>query len=297
MADSNSNNTEKSSETIRLRNLNPQIYRAWASAVKATLKVYNCWDLVTGVETKPGPPASPDSIAEWETRNDIALNALMNALSDSELVKVHHLENANEVWTRLHDEFGTISTDLLYANATHDIYVLRKLATTSMRDHINQFTRLVDERNFQAPEGTPALPDSLVNLAFLRSLGPDWFGFYLSVSLSSHTFRPGEVYAQAMELEMATSVDNPVQQSTIQTQPQHPIDTLSLEPRLSDGSRFKGRFKPYHSKPNQHRFRENSGGHRNENGPFCVYCKRKGHTRDQCFRRPNNGGKVNGNDN
>ena len=83
-------------KTIILKKLKPDSYRFWVSAASATLQVHQCLDIVLGREPNPTPNDGNISttlrktINNWESRHAQAREALLNALEDSELVKVYH---------------------------------------------------------------------------------------------------------------------------------------------------------------------------------------------------------------
>jgi gag-polypeptide of LTR copia-type len=158
MSDDNKTNAK----TITLKKFKPEGYRFWVSAVSSTLQVHNCLDIVLGREPNPTPADGNISstirkaIASWESRHARAREALLNALEDAELIKAHQLQNANEIWNRLADEYGTIS-DLKYAKAEADLRSLTKQSNTTMKEHINNFSKFKEARDFDAPAEIPPL--------------------------------------------------------------------------------------------------------------------------------------------
>jgi len=157
-------NSERKKHTISLIKLVPADYRIWVSSAEATFAIYNCLELVRGDEPDPTPqpdangvvaaitPALRRQIRSWTTCHSLAREALFKSLNRSELIKVYDLKLASEIWARLCTEYGNIC-DILYSKAELNFRSLRKEATTSMQDHINEFTRLQVDVDYHRPPG------------------------------------------------------------------------------------------------------------------------------------------------
>jgi hypothetical protein len=153
----------KLSKTITLAKLHPSDYRIWVSQAKATLNVYDCLNIVHGTEPNPAPqaqipgtpipPALRKLITSWTTCHSLAREALLHCLERSELIKVHDLPLASQIWSRLKEEYSAIS-DALHAKAETQFHSLRKLPTTSVQTHVNEFTKLLADTQYHAPPGT-----------------------------------------------------------------------------------------------------------------------------------------------
>ena len=77
--------TDRKSEKTTLATLKPSDFRLWVSQAEATFAVYNCYDIVTGVENDPTPTNSDNitlalrkQIANSHTRHSLAREALLN---------------------------------------------------------------------------------------------------------------------------------------------------------------------------------------------------------------------------
>ena len=179
----------KLEKSIKLTTLKPRLYRRWASQAEATFQVHKLLNLVLGREPNPFPQtdiSNPDAIqaeaaltvaqrkdlVEWQRKHDLAYEALLTSLEPSEHLKVYRLRSANAVWSRLHDEYGQVS-DLRRSQAETAWHALEKDASTSMKDHINQFTLLQQEVDYQRPGNIPELTITEINLNFVRSLGKE----------------------------------------------------------------------------------------------------------------------------
>ena len=84
-------------------------------------------------------------INDWNRRHALAREALLKALDSGELMKVYPVrESAPAIWTRLHEEYGHV-LDIEYIRADNQFHALRKAPDTSMNDHIDQFTKLLQD--------------------------------------------------------------------------------------------------------------------------------------------------------
>ena len=263
-------------KTIKLTGLVPENYRLWASQSESTFRVYGVLDIVLGREPNPSPeraasstPSSdtPDgdgqerpvtaaqrkSTERWQSRHDLARQALLTCLEPAELTKVYHLQLASEIWKRLADEYGAVS-DLKQAQASAAFYALQKRENVMMQQHINTFTQLQQEVNYH--RDVPLLNID-VNLAFLQSLGDSWKTFQQSIAPRLHTITPPTLFSEVLAFESSN--------------PQHAVtDRFALHTTRKPPHSHSNLNKPY-DRPNQ----PNS----------CRYCKRKGHRIDGCFKK------------
>jgi gag-polypeptide of LTR copia-type len=290
----------KLSEIITLAKLHHSDYRIWVSQAEATFTVYDCLNIVQGMEPNPAltqapgaaiTPANRKLITSWATRHALAREALLRCLDRSELIKVHNLPLASEIWTRLNEEYGAIS-DALYAKAETQFHSLRKLPTTSVQAHVDNFTKLLADTQYHAPPSTPKMTDAQVNLAFLRSLGPNYETFQQAMGDQTYRLKPGELYARVKAL--AESKDEPLQRQIAASDEStralaFRISNRRGPPKGSQGRfrnlRFKGRF-----------IRPDNGGYRGygriSNGNIsnydgnktCHFCKRIGHVLKECHK-------------
>lgn len=259
----------------------PEAYLFWVSAASATLQVTKGLDIVLGHESRPETPANPTpaqrrDLADRDQRHAPARVALLNALEESELIKVYELDNANAIWNRLADEFGLIS-DLQYPRAEANFRAFQKAPNTSLKDHINKFSKLREARDFYAPAGTPPLSRAQVNLAFLTSLGDQWKLFHQALGNAAYTMKTGELFARVQAMDESTPKN-----SSPNTQAQ----ALSSRIKGHGGHKQKGkhRFKPYNKSKKTKSSDDASKPAKNEKDT-CNYCKQPGHFIKDCLKR------------
>ena len=184
----------KLKKSIKLTILKPHFYRFWVFQAEAIFQVHKLLNLMLERELNSFSQidifnsdviqveailivTQRKDLAEWQRKHDLAYEALLTSLEPSEHLKVYRLRSANAVWSRLHDEYGQVS-DLRRSQAETAWHALEKDASTSMKDHINQFTLLQQEVDYQRPGNIPELTITEINLNFVRSLGKEWRVFH-----------------------------------------------------------------------------------------------------------------------
>jgi gag-polypeptide of LTR copia-type len=193
-------------------------------------------------------------------------------------MKVYKLQTANEIWNRLKEEYGAVS-EISRAHAEAAFHSVTKYGSTSVYDHVTEFSRLQYEVDYH--RGTiPPLTNIQVNLAFLRSLSEEFQTFQQATGARIHTITPAALFAEVIAYDNV----NKSQQSQLELQTNLQTKftrTADLHPpkrfnrRLSNNNRYR--------KVNQ---QDNNHSDNNDRGPrkFCRYCKRCGHQQDECHK-------------
>ena len=146
-----------------------------------------------------------------------------------------------------------------------------------MKDHINQFEKLREARDFHAPAEIPPLSLPQVNLTFLTSLGKSWNLFHQALGPTAYTMPTGELFARVEAME---SINSPAKTKSLNSS-----DSLALISRIDNrgharkSNRSNNRFKPYSNS----QFKPNSNSIDNDDS--CNYCKQPGHFIDDCFKK------------
>ena len=212
-------------KTIKLKELQPSNYRLWAAQSESTFEIHGVLDIVLGREPHPYPTqaATPSddsdgpaaltvaqrrSVAAWEQKNALARQALLTCLQPPELTKFYSMKSAHDIWQRLADEYGALS-NIRLAHAESMFYSLRKNPQTSMQDHINQFTALQQDVDYQRGTALPHLSDVQINLAFLTSLGDDWKAFHTSMSGRINSIKPATLFSEVISFQKQSTYENP----------------------------------------------------------------------------------------
>ena len=196
---------EAISKTIRLTELSDiKNYRLWAAQTEATFGVHGVMDIVLGQRLRPKIPETPNApeteddaqriqeAKQWDRQHALARQALLACLPVSELTNVYQFKLASEIWTRLSQEHGAISS-ARPAIANRNFYQLLKAPSTSIDAHIPVFTSYLQDLNYNSEK---PLKDTDVNVAFLASLGPSWQTFQQSMGERVNTLKPAMLYAE-----------------------------------------------------------------------------------------------------
>jgi len=263
--------TESSvSKTIRLTDLVPANYRLWATQTEATFTVHGIMDIILEERLRPTDARQASQAIKWDRQHALARQALLACLPPSELTKVYQLQSATEIWARLAQEHGAIST-ARRAMASRNFYQLTKAPSTSIQTHIDAFTTHLQDLNYNldAP-----LPDVDVNIAFLASLGSSWQTFQQSMGERINTLKPAMLYAEVLAFE--------AQKARAETAEKMIGEGIAnFTTRRGNGriDKRRGGF------PRQRHSGELNGhwtGYDKEK--FCHYCKNMGHIIDEFFK-------------
>ena len=265
-------------KTIRLTELVPANYRLWAAQTEATFAVHGVMDIVLGERLRPddGNGRQASQAIKWDRQHALARQALLACLPPSELTKVYQLQSANEIWTRLAQEHGAIST-ARRAMASRNFYQLTKAPSTSIQTHIDTFTTHLQDLNYNL---AVPLPDVDVNITFLASLGSSWQTFQQSMGERVNTLKPAMLYAEVLAFD-AQKVRAELSEKAVQGNEES--DKIANFTRIHRGRIEKRRGKGGSHSGNHHG--ELSGhwtGH--DKRKFCNYCKKTGHFVDECFK-------------
>ena len=276
------------SKTIRLTALEPLNYRLWAAQTEATFSVYGVLDIVLGQRLRPqvsgsassssgsrstrnsAGPLTEDAQAtiKWDRQHALARQALLACLPPSELTKVYQLQSASEIWARLAQEHGAIST-ARRAMASRNFYQLIKAPSTSIQTHINVFVTHLQDLNYNLD--TP-LPDVDINIAFLASLGSSWQTFQQSMGERANTLKPAMLYAEVLAFEAQKAKAEQSDKAIGNDGNGEKVANFTRIPRgrIEKRRRFQGK--------------KNGIWNGHEKRKFCNYCKRFGHLIDECYK-------------
>jgi hypothetical protein len=258
------------SKTIRLTELSDiKKWRLWAGQTEATFQVHGVMDIVLGQRLRPKVPETPSAETEddarhiqeakqWDRQNALARQALLAVLPDSELTNVSHLKLASEIWSRLSDEHGAVST-ARRAIANRNFYQLLKDKSTSVDDHIPVFTSYLQDLNYNSEV---PLKDVDVNVAFLASLGPSWQTFQQSMGDRVNKLKPAMLYAEVRAFELQKGKGEQSEEHVAFAL--HKVRKGRVEKK--DGGRDASHWDGFDAKK------------------FCVFCRYKGHEVKDCYK-------------
>ena len=207
----------------------------------STFKVQNLTTIVLGEEAKPTfddevlSSQQRKALKSWNKRHDIAENALLSCLDRSERNKTYECKSAAEIWKGLQNEYGKKS-DILWADAFTTLVGLQRDASISVDKHIERFVKLERQINGNAPANQAPLPNAMVNLMFIHSLGSDWTYFQKALGDRVHTMMSADLYAK-VSVQDKQNRDVPEN-----IHPGTKANVMNFQPRNATNNNRRGRY-------------------------------------------------------
>ena len=292
--------SHKHEKTITLNKLVPTDYRMWVVQAEATFGVHECLEIVRGTEPNPTPPINAHGnlpainaalrirINDWNYRHARAREALLRCLEPAEMIKVYSVkDSATAIWTRLYEEYGQV-LDIEYIRADNQFHVLRKAPETSMNDHINQFTKNLQDVEYHKPPNATSKDKGTINLAFIASLGDDWSVFQQARHNTLKDMSTAELFAEVRAIDAGKPRPKP-----------NPPETNPSDQAKALNSNFNNQHGGYRG--NYRGRGGNRGGNRGGRGKkgssrgvkkdrksdfdpnkFCTVHQRQGHDAEHC---------------
>ena len=299
------NQNHKQEKTITLNKLVPADYRMWAIQAEATLGVYECLDIVHGTEPDPTPLVNADGtlpvitaalrirINDWNRRHARAREALLRCLETAEMIKVYNVrENAAAIWTRLHEEYGQV-LDIEYIRADNQLHALRKDKETPMNDHINQFTKNLQDVEYHKPTNATSKDKGTVNLAFVASLGDDWSVFQQAKGNTLRDMSTAELFAEvrAIDAGKSHSKPKPTEPNSLSDQAKALYSNFNAQRGRFNRGNYRGGNRSGNRGSSRGKGSSRGRGHGRHNGKksvdfdpnkFCTVHNRQGHDAMHC---------------
>ncbi|KAL5805697.1 hypothetical protein ACOSQ4_028430 [Xanthoceras sorbifolium] len=206
-------------------------------------------------------PSTMDE-AKKQEMDDKALASIQLCLSNEVLREVMQEKTAKDLWDKLESLYVTknLTTKLV---AKHRLYTLSMAEGASIKSHIDEFsTVLMDLENMEI-----SYDDEDQALMLLRSLPPSYKHFRDTLIYSRQTLKLEDVKAALFSKEL---IDKELGTSRNDS----PAEGLLVRGRTPDKS----------SSSNQRSRSRSKSRHINLT---CNYCKKKGHTKSECFKLKN----------
>jgi len=221
-------------------------YYAWSYRMEMRLRKLGVWSIVNGQELRPSGSNNHKTVKGWVTRMELALNEIVSAVGDSQLVHTRVSMDPNVVWERLesiHMSQGLgsiISIWQRFFQLKKSEEVMIQAHAASIREYADRLTGLGD-----SPSETLMVAVLLISLP--ESYSP------LIVSLDTHPDR--------------TKFDFVVQRCINEEARQLSIASSKQSSGSSDqNSAFSADSKPK----------------RDKKDVTCYRCKKKGHYKNEC---------------
>jgi hypothetical protein len=157
-------------------------FYAWSYRMEMRLRKLGVWSIVNGQESRPAGSDNHKVVKGWVSRMELALNEIVNAVGDSQLVHTRVSRDANVVWERLasvHMSQGLGSIISMWQR----FFQLKKLEGVTMQAHAASIREHADRLT-----GLGDSPSETLMVAVLLSSLPESYG-PLIVSLDTHPDR------------------------------------------------------------------------------------------------------------
>ena len=324
---------DENNKSIRLPAFDPLRYNFWAKQVSLTFQLHKLLDIVEGRETDPFPDAQEPlenltnnekkTVRTWRHRHTQTHEALMNSIQKTPAEsEVFSSSSAVEIWAGLKRTYGFKSV-MTAALAEGNYTSFRRAPNSTMREHIAQFERLLQEHEYHRITNEP-IHSAYKNVALMNSIcltnNPDtdkwqtWFNSIqdtlddmpfpvLCAKLRAYAERGTQMFQSA---STAQNSDTPSTSSTGDTVP---VQANSLQKRSSETSDYsggrrgrggyRGNYRGYdrngrsrHRKQtsrDRSRSSEESGYNRGfendgrERNAKCRHCGRTNHPEEDCW--------------
>jgi len=236
--------------------LNKSNYSTWRIQIEAVLVKNDHWGYVNGNISKPEPPADQ---TKWIAKDAKAKADIILAMNPSELCHIKHCVTSNDVWIKLQSIYeskgpakkASLLKQLLFKKMNHN---------ENMAEHLNSFTDTVDKLN----ELDIKIADDLLTILILYSVPGTYENFRIAIETREKLPTPDELKIKLLEeYEARSSKDNNV------------TSTEQAYFSKNKNRHYDGNRNPGNKKTSQKNYK-------------CSYCKIKGHSYNQCYKRMKN---------
>ena len=183
----------------------PNEYPQWKKSVEWTFDINNMLNILEGTEPCPEATTEQALIDDWAKRNKFACQALLSCVKG--VTKTHLLQYklASQMWAAL-DTLHAQRNSIRLSDLEDQLKELRVQPGQSIDSHIEAFERL---HNLIDANSKNPMEKDIVNIRFLKSLGPGWRQFHqnniANISVWEPTFLFEQVRAFLGNVELAPS--------------------------------------------------------------------------------------------
>src|SRR5271155_5130391 len=120
-----------------------------------------------------------------------------------------------------------MQSDVLRAKAEVRFHSLQKKPTTSINEHIDEFTKLQEDVEYHALPGTKPMSTAQVNLVFLRSLGDKFEIYQQALGDKANSMSTSELFVRIKAIVVSKGNSTEKSESP-------PENAKALESRISE---------------------------------------------------------------
>ena len=218
-------------------------YYAWSYRMEMRLRKLGVWSIVNGEESRPAGSTNHKTVKGWVTRMELALNEIVSAVGDSQLVHTRVSMDPNVVWERLesvHMSQGLGSIISMWQR----FFQLKKSEEVTIQAHAASIREYADRLTGLGDSPSETLMVAVLLISLPETYSP------LIVSLDTHPDR--------------TKFDFVVQRCINEEACQ--LSILGSKQSSGQNSAYSAESKPRKDKKNV----------------TCYKCGKKGHYKNEC---------------
>lgn len=218
-------------------------YYAWSYRMEMRLRKLGVWSIVNGQEPRPSGSNSNKVVKGWVTRMELALNEIVSAVGDSQLVHTRVSMDPSVVWERLESIYMSQGLGSIIS-MWQRFFQLKKSEEVTMQAHAASIRELADRLTGLGDSPSESLMVAVLLFSLPESYSP------LIVSLDTHPDRT------KFDFVVQRCINEEARQLSNSSSTQSSIQNSAL---VAD------------SKPK-----------RDKKDVTCYRCKKKGHYRNEC---------------
>jgi gag-polypeptide of LTR copia-type len=259
----------------------------------------------SGDRDVPAPAWSDDTKAiwEWNRKHTLVHGFLKGSLIDepAAYAKIIDCTTANDIWVTLAKEYGQ-SSNVMLRVLESTLNSLYKDDTTSMADHVDKYSQIIEQINYQLKADEKWSNERIIRTFFGTLDGEKWGAYEDGLGDSINEMLPTDLYARIKARDAAKRQNEKRATSTINGGKEANLTNGDLKSRIGNTNhqrslKFRGRGKrnngknsgkesPYRRPDKEYikRMKQQWGDDYIE----CSHCHFPGHTSENCRRRQGN---------
>jgi hypothetical protein len=260
--------------------------------------------LEDGARDEPSPIWSDEikDIWEWNRKHTLVYGFLKGSLTEfpAAYSKVIDCVTAQEIWTTLEKDYGQ-SSNVMLRVLESQLTTLFKDDNTSMSDHVDQYSQLIEQINYNLKPGE-RWSNERINRTFFGTLDSEKWGAYEDgLGDAINVMLPTDLYARIKARDAAKRQNQQRQVTTVNNggkEANYANKDKDLKSRIGRRGRKRGKrgqngnkssdnsHHPYRHPDKDYvkRMKQQWGDDYIE----CSHCHFPGHTANACRRRSNN---------
>ena len=140
-------------------------FHLWKYRMTTLFKESDLWPLVSGLIPSPEEGAEENAKAAWTKLNELAMRYILEALEDDQLVRIMHMEEASQMWSKL-IQVNESTTGARKTALINEATNLKMKTGESAKEYVTRFSEIV----IQLQMMKAAVDDDIQKAWLLRGL-------------------------------------------------------------------------------------------------------------------------------